>query len=816
MVPPLLRLSLVFVVLGVTGLRVLPAADIDFSHEIVPILRKHCGECHTGSASQGDFSLNTRKQLLDGGAEGPAVVLDDVDASTLLQRISSTDPDQQMPPEGPRLAPDEISTLRRWILADLPWEAGFSFAPTSYDPPLLLRRPELPAAVDGREHPIDRIIDNYFVAAGRSLPQPLDDGHFVRRVSLDLTGLLPEPETLQAFLSNRSTSKRSEYISELIANETAYAEHWLSFWNDLLRNDYDGTGFITGGRKQISAWLYKSLITNKPYDQFARELLAPTEESTGFADGIRWRGTVSAGQTVEIQFAQSVGQSFLGINLKCASCHDSFVDRWKLEDAYGLAAIYAESPQEIHRCDKPLGKIAEAKWMFPELGQIDPQAARPERLRQLASLMTHPDNGRFARTIVNRLWHRLMGRGIVHPLDAMETAPWNEDLLDYLASDFVDHGYDLKHTLNLIATSQAYQSQSQIISEEHAEADFQYLGPHAKRLTAEQFVDALWQITGEAPTNIDAPVSRGPVLDSTQQLPLVGNWVWSSSDGSAAVPLAGESLTIAKTVSLAALPTRATAMITCDNSYALYVNQRRVSQGENWEQPQVVDLLPYLRAGDNRFLIVARNGGDAPNPAGLFFAARWQMPDGSQQSLGSDREWEWTSALPQAIDNGNAVTFTVIPSDWQPVALVANPNVWMPRVGPAIQKAWQEASGLPLPMVRASLRKSDFLQRTLGRPNRDQIVSVRPDLLSTLEAIDLNNAQMLADLLQSGAERITAAQQGDPKRIIDWLYAYALSRRPTESERSLAMESMGNRAEVLEVEDLMWAILMQPEFMIVR
>jgi hypothetical protein len=816
MVPPLLRLLLVFVFLGMVGPQMISAADIDFSHEIVPILRKHCGECHTGSASQGDFSLNTRQQLLDGGAAGPAAVLGDVDSSALLQRILSTDPDQQMPPEGPRLTLQEIDTLRRWIAADLPWEPGFSFAPTSYDPPLLLRRPELPAAVDRREHPVDRIIDNYLVAAGQTRPQPLDDGHFIRRVSLDLTGLLPEPEALQNFLNDPSPSKRADFIAELLANETDYAEHWLSFWNDLLRNDYDGTGFITGGRKQISTWLYNSLITNKPYDQFARELLAPTAESTGFADGIRWRGTVSAGQTVEIQFAQSVGQSFLGINLKCASCHDSFIDRWKLEDAYGLAAIYAESPQEIHRCDKPLGKTAQAKWMFPELGQIDPQAARPERLQQLANLMTHPDNGRFARTLVNRLWHRLMGRGVVHPLDAMETAPWNEDLLDYLASDFVDHGYDLKHTLTLIATSQAYQSQSQIVSDEHAAADYRYAGPHAKRLTAEQFVDALWQITGAAPTSIDAPVSRGPILDSTQQLPLAGNWVWSSSDGSAAVPLAGESLTVARTLSLAAMPTRASAVITCDNSFTLYVNQRRVSQSENWEQPQMVDLLPFLRPGDNRFLIVARNAGDAPNPAGLFFAARWQMPDGTQQSMGTDQQWEWTSSLPQAIDNGNAVTFTVIPNDWQPMALVANPNVWIPRVGPALQKAWQDASGLPAPMVRASLRKSDFLQRTLGRPNRDQIVSARPDLLSTLEAIDLNNAQMLADLLNSGAQRITAAHQGDPQRIIDWLYSFALSRQPTDGERSLAMESMGNRAEMLEVEDLLWAILMQPEFMIVR
>ena len=105
----------------------------------------------------------------------------------------------------------------------------------------------------------------------------------------------------------------------------------------------------------------------------------------------------------------------------------------RCSEAYGLAAIYASEPLQIHRCDKPTGDTATASWLFPELGEIDPQAPRAERLQQLADLMTHPENGRFTRTIVNRLWHQLMGRGIVHPLDAMQTEPWNDDLLDYLA-----------------------------------------------------------------------------------------------------------------------------------------------------------------------------------------------------------------------------------------------------------------------------------------------------------------------------------------------------------------------------------------------
>ena len=159
---------------------------------------------------------------------------------------------------------------------------------------------------------------------------------------MDLTGLLPESSKLDSFLADARPIVAQTLVDRLLADDEAYAEHWLTFWNDLLRNDYGGTGFITSGRKQISGWLYESLLTNKPYDRFVRELIAPpTDESRGFIDGIKWRGEVSAGQTVEIQFAQSVSQSLLGINLKCASCHDSFVDRWKLDEAYGLAAIYS-------------------------------------------------------------------------------------------------------------------------------------------------------------------------------------------------------------------------------------------------------------------------------------------------------------------------------------------------------------------------------------------------------------------------------------------------------------------------------------------
>jgi hypothetical protein len=125
-------------------------------------------------------------------------------------------------------------------------------------------------------------------------------------------------------------------------------------------------------------------------------------------------------------------------------------------------------------------------------------------------LLTGAENGLVPRTIVNRLWDRLLGRGIVHPVDVMGNEPWSADLLDFLASDLVDHGYDLKRTLALIATSRAYGSRCVPVRGDTAGDDFVFRGPIARRMTAEQFLDALWRITGTAPEKAAVPLERDP------------------------------------------------------------------------------------------------------------------------------------------------------------------------------------------------------------------------------------------------------------------------------------------------------------------
>ena len=176
-------------------------------------------------------------------------------------------------------------------------------------------------------------------------------------------------------------------VSRLLADNQKYAENWISYWNDLLRND-EGVSYYseTAGRKSITDWLLASLVTNQPYNEMVSKLLNPTEpaDPDGFLIGVNWRGTVSASQTPALQAAQNTAQVFLGVNLKCNSCHDSFISKWKLKDAYSLAAYFSNEEQlPLYRCDIAQEEYASAGFLFPELNRRLPRCSRgPPRRRR--------------------------------------------------------------------------------------------------------------------------------------------------------------------------------------------------------------------------------------------------------------------------------------------------------------------------------------------------------------------------------------------------------------------------------------------------
>ncbi|HRI22761.1 MAG TPA: DUF1549 and DUF1553 domain-containing protein, partial [Panacibacter sp.] len=339
----------------------------------------------------------------------------------------------------------------------------------------------------------DLFVHAYFQKNKIKWNAPVDDRIYIRRVYLDVIGLLPPPDSIDVFVKDNTPGKRALLVQKLLNRDHDYVQHWLSFWNDALRNDYSGTGYITGGRMDITKWLYQSLLQNKPYNVFVNELISPDKNSEGFIRGITWRGTINSSQTTEMQAAQNVSQVFLGLNLKCASCHNSFVSDWKLDDSYAFANLFSDSTLEIHRCDKPTGKMADRRILFKQLGEINASAKKKDRLKQLADSLVQPKDGRLYRTIVNRIWDQVMGRGIVEPVDVMDNIPWSQDLLDWMAYDFVASGYNIKQLIFKILTSETYQLPSVSFKEPSMIVDpkFVFDGMLRRRLTAEEFADAV-------------------------------------------------------------------------------------------------------------------------------------------------------------------------------------------------------------------------------------------------------------------------------------------------------------------------------------
>lgn len=481
-----------------------PDQEHELNTRVKAVFAHNCYKCHGAQKVKGELRLDSKEMVFKGGESGEVIVKGKPHESELIRRIMlARDDEEAMPPKGKKLSNNDIDLLNFWIAKGAPWpdsDKDKTFRVAKLEP----RNPALPANVSHLGNPIDLWVSEYFKANKLEWAAVVDDRIYLRRIYLDIIGLLPTPAALDSFQHDTDPQKRASWVRKLLNRNDDYAINWLTFWNDALRNDYTGTGYITGGRFDITDWLYKSLKENKPYDLFVKELVSPSKESKGFVEGIRWRGVVNASQSTEIQAAQNVAQVFLGLNLKCASCHNSFVNNWKLEDAYAFANIFSDSSLEINRCDKPTGKYTNPRMLWQQLGEIDGKATRDKKQEQLAEIITKPENGRLARTMVNRIWAQMMGRGIVEPVDVMDNAPWSQDLLDWLSFEFSSKKYDLKELIYLIATSQAYQQPSIGYKDPNKlmAQDYVFTGMVRRRMSGEKFTDAVsnlvWPIFGDS------------------------------------------------------------------------------------------------------------------------------------------------------------------------------------------------------------------------------------------------------------------------------------------------------------------------------
>jgi uncharacterized membrane protein len=784
------------------------ALTFDFARDVHPIFVDSCYECHGPTAHKGGLRLDSPAEFLAGGNSGAIIVPGKSAQSLLIQRILGQGNKKRMPVDHPPLSDAQIHTLTVWI------NEG---AHTDYAGPIKHKwiatlepvRPDVPG-------PIDYLLAKYYDAHHFTPPAPVDDRTYARRVYLDVVGMLPTPLELDAFLADKSADKRHDLVKKLLADDRRYAENWLTFWNDALRNDYNGPGYIDGGRRQITNWLYHALATNMPYDKFVAQLINPVPESEGFAKGIIWRGAVSASQRPELQAAQNISQVFMGINMKCNSCHDSFISDWKLADAYGLAGIYSDSALEMYRCEVPLGKNATIKFMYPQLGSIDGAAPKKEKMREFATLMTCPRNGRLSRTIVNRLWARFLGRGIVEPVDEMDNEPWNPQLLDALAIDLQDNNYNLKHTIYEILTSKAYQLPS-VGMADPSEKDFTFHGPVVRRMSAEQFCDATAQITDvwTADSLANIPELFGPP----------GKYIW---DTPAASHSADDGpMYFRKIVELPNVPAAARVATIADNSVVLYINGHEVASSKDWAKPGVADITSYLVAGKNIFAAKAINGTPAStaptaeNPAAFWMLASLRDPSQNDAiEIVTDATWKCSK---RAAAEWQDITFD--DTAWKPAAeLTDTPDYNL------LTNLIKSKKSYRIQHVRSCWSDNDALMTALGRPDREQVVTYRPTAATTLQALELTNGPELTEILHEGAKHWLAEKYPSDQDRIAAIYRESLGRAPTDQESKDAQAllavpatqstqpsnpALSTAARENGIEDLLWSILMLPEYQLI-
>ncbi len=322
------------------------------------------------------------------------------------------------------------------------------------------------------------------------------DDEFMRRVSLDLLGILPSVEETTTFLADTDENKRQRLIDEWLEREE-YAKFWALKWGDLLKM----TSKLVGdeGVYKYHRWVEQSLHENMPYDEFAKQLLTGTGSTLANPPANFYRTSVDMNECVE-----TISQIFLGARLQCAKCHNHPFERWTQDNYYGLGAFFnsvqrrkTDRPGETFVYTSFSGDVTQPRtgqvmgpWL-PQTGSVESNNDIDRRLL-FADWLVKPDNPYFARIEANRIWSQLFSRGIVDPIDDFRDSnpPSNAPLLDALAKDFIDSGYDRKHLLRVILNSRTYQASYK--TTEFNQEDSKYFSHQEPRLlSAEQLLDAI-------------------------------------------------------------------------------------------------------------------------------------------------------------------------------------------------------------------------------------------------------------------------------------------------------------------------------------
>jgi len=507
------------------------AAKIDsdlWQTHIQPILSQNCFKCHSELKQKGGLDLSSPALILKGGERGPAVIAGKPSESLVFQFIQPG-ADPHMPPRDHQLSEEEIGTIKRWIATLDPAtgpakQAKWETAEEPWVRPNIPKK--APPAGLSPSASIDFYIRQRWTAANTHGSKVCDDATFVRRVYLDLAGRIPTPAEAERFRRERSSEKRARLVEQLLRSPE-FAQNMAETFDVLL----------TGTRSDNDDWreyLRYVFASDRHWDDVARDAIVARPSTKELRGAVYFlysrRNNYQA-------MAEAIAPAFLGLEVKCAQCHNhplapeikqkhywglvAFLNRSKnvqengpaiSESAIGGFVKFANLKKESQEAlltfvtDKtiPEKRPGENEKEDDSADKYRSEGNRSKvpkfsRREQLAQLMTH-DNPLLARAFVNRMWALLIGRGLVHPSDRMDSAhPASDpDLLAWLAADFEQHGYDIHRLIRTICLSETYQLDSKWPGPMKPQPDLFAFGLE-KPLRGEVMLRSLLVATGEQP-----------------------------------------------------------------------------------------------------------------------------------------------------------------------------------------------------------------------------------------------------------------------------------------------------------------------------
>ncbi|WP_309717790.1 DUF1553 domain-containing protein [Armatimonas sp.] len=625
------------------------------------------------------------------------------------------------------------------------------------------------------------------------------DSEFLRRVSLDLTGMLPGAAASKAFLADKSPEKRAKLIDSLLASEE-FARFWALKKADLMRVSPKHLTTDQAGR--FSRWLVEATRTNLPYDKLADAIIT----ATGSTEQSPAASYFLAIKTPE-ERTELTAQVFLGSRIECAKCHNHPFENWTMRDYYKIAAVFART--EAKKGQVTLATKGEVK--HPTTGEnMEPwsktASSTEDRRTAFARWLTTPQNPFFARVEANRIWAELTGRGIVEPVDDFRVSnpPSNPALLDWLTQEFVKSGFDRKKLIRLICQSQTYQR----VAVAPKAAD-EALFSHAKvrLLTAEQLQDAIGATAGMLASATTLPTQLA-ALDSqlTQRAATLEaeypSWLatqtrlakalplWQSTWRDSEKPLTDitegqeyrfeegerQTRTLTRTIHSDVARTVTIALKFSDQA-TLKVNGAALPGNLKRTPTHMLNLQP----GENT--IELRMTGD-----NLTFT--WKLADDTSGL---------SSPLIEALraENTAPVHDFYLANDAKRTQLLGQRATLDDRVAYATQRPWPEQTAFT---------------KTFGQPARETACTCeRRQTPTLLQALELLNGRTSYETVAAGAARYAAFSD---TLLLDELYLTALARFPTEKERTVAIAFLKNAPErTAAVTDLLWTVVNTQEFL---